>query len=139
MKFRVCLRVETPDDSKELLGRPDAAFLPNMGGRGYIQVGNDILTAVQVARAGGDYSDDRLETLSDIIWLDEEAMPRPAANGNQPLYSGLEIAEALGLSRAKRPPPWWTGWWASPPSAPSATACRCRRSPGPTPCPPICR
>src|SRR5579859_4451493 len=97
MKFRVCLRVETPDDSKELLGRPDAAFLPNMGGRGYIQVGNDILTAIQVARAGGDYSDDRLETLRDVIWLDEEPMPRQAAGGSQAMYSGTEIAEALGL------------------------------------------
>src|SRR6185295_17824225 len=102
MKFRVSLRVETPDDSKELLGRPDAAFLPNMGGRGYIQVGNDILTAVQVARAGGDYSDDRQETLRDVIWLDEEAMPRASANGNQPLYSGLEIAEALGLKPGEK-------------------------------------
>ena len=102
MKFRVCLRVETPEDSKELLSRPDAAFLPNMGGRGYIQVGNDILTAVQVARAGGDYSDDRLDTLKDIIWLDEESMPRASANGNQPLYSGPEIAEALGLKPGEK-------------------------------------
>ena len=102
MKFRISLRVETAEDSKELLGRPDAAFLPNMGGRGYVQVGNDILTALQVARAGGDYSDDRQETLRDVIWLDEEAMPRPSANGSQPLYSGLEIAEALGLKPGEK-------------------------------------
>src|SRR5512142_2604963 len=57
MKFRICLRVETPEDSKELLKRPDAARLPPIGGRGYIQVGNDLLTAIQVARVGGDYSD----------------------------------------------------------------------------------
>ena len=102
MKFRVCLRVETGEDSKELLSRPDAAFLPNMGGRGYIQVGNDILTAIQVARAGGDYSDERSETLRDVIWLDEESLPRPSANGNQPLYSGPEIAEALGLKPGEK-------------------------------------
>jgi DNA segregation ATPase FtsK/SpoIIIE-like protein len=39
MKFRICLRVETADDSKEMLGRPDGAMLPAIGGRGYVQVG----------------------------------------------------------------------------------------------------
>jgi DNA segregation ATPase FtsK/SpoIIIE-like protein len=103
MKFRICLRVETPDDSKELLGRPDAAFLPNLGGRGYIQVGNDVLQAVQMARAGGDYTDDRAVALRDVIWLDEEQMPSADAGGDQPLYSALEIAEALGLKPGEKP------------------------------------
>ena len=97
MKFRICLRVETPEDSKELLGRPDAAFLPNMGGRGYIQVGNDVLVPMQVARVGGDYSDDRTVVLKDVIWLDEEQAPGEGASDDQPLYSDLEIAEALGM------------------------------------------
>ena len=55
MKFRVCLRVETADDSKELLKRPDAATLPAIGGRGYIQVGGGSLTEIQVAWAGAEY------------------------------------------------------------------------------------
>ncbi|HLB48752.1 MAG TPA: FtsK/SpoIIIE domain-containing protein, partial [Anaerolineales bacterium] len=103
MKFRICLRVETSDDSKELLGRPDAAFLANIGGRGYIQVGNDVLQGVQMARAGGDYSDDRTEMLRDVIWLDDEALPGKDASGDQPLYSGSELAEALGMKPGEKP------------------------------------
>jgi DNA segregation ATPase FtsK/SpoIIIE-like protein len=57
MKWRVCLRVETGADSRELLKREDAAYLPNtVPGRGYIQVGNDNIELMQVARAGGPYS-----------------------------------------------------------------------------------
>ncbi len=103
MKFRICLRVETPDDSKELLGRPDAAFLPNMGGRGYIQVGNDVLVPMQVARVGGDYSDDRTIVLKDVIWLDEEKEPSAEASADQPLYSETQIAEALGMDPGESP------------------------------------
>src|SRR5258706_6324522 len=43
MKFRICLRVETPEDSKELLKRPDAARLPPIGGRASIQAGKVLL------------------------------------------------------------------------------------------------
>ncbi|MBM4423806.1 MAG: hypothetical protein FJ030_10485 [Chloroflexi bacterium] len=103
MKFRICLRVETPDDSKELLGRPDAAFLPNIGGRGYIQVGNDILQGAQIARAGGDYSDDRTEVLRDVIWLDDEAQMSGKDGQDQPAYSALEVAEALGMKPGEKP------------------------------------
>jgi DNA segregation ATPase FtsK/SpoIIIE-like protein len=73
MKFRVCLRVETADDSKELLKRPDAATLPPLGGRGYIQIGGGALTEVQAAWAGAEYGDD----------------------GKDPAYKGEEILEAL--------------------------------------------
>ncbi len=103
MKFRICLRVETPDDSKELLGRPDAAFLPNMGGRGYIQVGNDVLVPMQVARVGGDYSDDRTVVLKDVIWLDDQKASGTQATDDQPLYSDMEIAEALGMEPGETP------------------------------------
>ncbi|MGD8730597.1 MAG: FtsK/SpoIIIE domain-containing protein [Anaerolineales bacterium] len=103
MKFRICLRVETTEDSKELLSRPDAAFLPNMGGRGYIQVGNDILVPLQVARVAGDYSDDRTVVLRDVIWLDDEKLPGDEGTDDQPLYSELEIAEALKMDPGELP------------------------------------
>ncbi len=103
MKFRMCLRVETPEDSKELLDRPDAAFLPNMGGRGYIQVGNDILVPLQVARVAGDYSDDRTVVLRDVIWLEEQQALDQAPDEDAPLYSELEIAEALGMEAGESP------------------------------------
>lgn len=73
MKFKMCLRVETTDDSRELLKRSDAAFLPsNLPGRSYIQVGNEAPELMQVARAGGPYSAEEEVVLDDVIWLDEE-------------------------------------------------------------------
>ena len=102
MKFRICLRVETPDDSKELLGSPDAAFLPNIGGRGYVQSGNELMTPVQVAWAGGPYTDDRNVALKDVIWLDEESVP-VVNPGDVPDYTGSEVAEALGMKPGELP------------------------------------
>lgn len=56
IKFRICLRVETPEDSRELLGRSDASFLPNsVSGRAYLQIGNDQLEMVQVGYTGQTY------------------------------------------------------------------------------------
>ena len=81
MKFRICLRVETPEDSKELLKRPDAARLPPIGGRGYIQVGNDMLTEIQVAWAGAEWGD---------------AKP-------DPVYTTEEILEAMHLKPENKP------------------------------------
>ncbi len=58
IKFRICLRVETPGESRELLRRTDAAFLPGgIPGRGYLQVGNDEIELVQAAYAGDRYSE----------------------------------------------------------------------------------
>ncbi len=39
-RFRVCLKVQSTDDSTEMLKRPDAAFIKEAG-RFYLQVGND--------------------------------------------------------------------------------------------------
>lgn len=73
MKFRICLRVETAEDSRELLKRSDAAFLPsNIPGRAYVQVGSDQLSLMQVARAGGPYSISHPTSLADFVWLDDE-------------------------------------------------------------------
>ncbi len=56
MKFKICLRVETTDDSRELLRRADAAYLPpSIPGRAYLQIGNEPPELLQVARAGGPY------------------------------------------------------------------------------------
>lgn len=56
IKFRICLRVEGVDTSREMLRRGDAAFLPSgMPGRGYIQVGNENIELIQVAYTGETY------------------------------------------------------------------------------------
>ncbi len=69
MKFRICLRVETPDDSRELLRRTDAAFLPaNIPGRAYIQVGNENVELIQVARAAAPYQGRQVDTTPAVIW-----------------------------------------------------------------------
>ena len=81
MKFRICLRVETADDSKELLKRPDAATLPALGGRGYIQIGGGPLTELQAAWAGNDYIDE----------------------GQDPTYQTQEMLDALGMSLDNHP------------------------------------
>ncbi|HEX9676190.1 MAG TPA: FtsK/SpoIIIE domain-containing protein, partial [Anaerolineales bacterium] len=81
MKFRVCLRVETAEDSKELLKRDDAARLPPLGGRGYIQAGSGPLTEVQAAWAGADYTD----------------------TPKDPTYETEEVRQALGLPEGSKP------------------------------------
>ncbi len=56
IKYRICLRVEGTDTSREMLRRSDAAFLPNgMPGRGYLQIGNNDVELIQVAYAGENY------------------------------------------------------------------------------------
>jgi DNA segregation ATPase FtsK/SpoIIIE-like protein len=55
IRFRICLRVENPDDSREVIRRPDAADLPaGRPGRGYLQVGSDNLKLIQVAYSAGE-------------------------------------------------------------------------------------
>ncbi len=56
VKFRICLRVASVEDSREMLGRSDAALLPhNLPGRGFFQVGAEIFDQFQVARVAGAY------------------------------------------------------------------------------------
>jgi len=55
-KFRICLRVESRQESSEMLHRPEAANLPRTPGRGYLQVGNnDVFELFQAAYVGGPY------------------------------------------------------------------------------------
>lgn len=55
MKFRISLRVERAEDSRNVLGRPDAYLLPHQPpGRAYFQVGRDEqFDLFQVARVAG--------------------------------------------------------------------------------------
>jgi S-DNA-T family DNA segregation ATPase FtsK/SpoIIIE len=62
IKFRICLRVEQPDTSREMLRRTDAAYLPNgMPGRGFLQVGNDNIELTQIAYTGDVYQETGIE------------------------------------------------------------------------------
>ena len=57
LNFRISLRVQNIDDSRDMLRRPDAAYLPaDLPGRAYFQIGDGgTLRQFQVARAGTDY------------------------------------------------------------------------------------
>ena len=95
MKFRICLRVETMEDSRELLRRSDAAFLPpNIPGRAYLQVGNENIELMQVARAGGPYTGPQIDSEPPVIWLDRRktiAQARPSG----PLQEAPALSDVL--------------------------------------------
>lgn len=57
-KFKICLKVQDETDSKDVIKRPDAAFIKEPG-RAYIQVGNDeVFELFQSAYSGADYDPD---------------------------------------------------------------------------------
>jgi len=59
-KFRLCLRVADKQDSKDMLHKPDAAYL-TQAGRCYLQVGNDeIYELFQSGWSGAVYDEDDL-------------------------------------------------------------------------------
>jgi S-DNA-T family DNA segregation ATPase FtsK/SpoIIIE len=67
-KFRICLRVQTKEDSSEMLGKPDAAFI-TQAGRGYLQVGSDeVYEMFQSGYSGANY-DPGSENSSDATVL----------------------------------------------------------------------
>ncbi len=71
IKFRICLRVETPGESREMLRRSEAAFLPSdIPGRGYLQVGNDEIELMQVAYTGDKVTDPNRGPQAKVIWPD---------------------------------------------------------------------
>lgn len=73
IKFRVCLRVETPAQSRELLRKTDAAFLPSVPGRGYLQVGNDEIELIQVAYTGEKHRESDAEMAAQpVLWPDRK-------------------------------------------------------------------
>lgn len=51
LKFRICLRVASLQDSRDMLGRSEAALLPStIPGRAYFQIGSEIFEQFQSAR-----------------------------------------------------------------------------------------
>lgn len=65
-KFRLCLRVQDQQDSKDMLHRSDAAYI-TQAGRCYLQVGNDELFELfQSGWSGAVYDEDEDSTRDDI-------------------------------------------------------------------------
>lgn len=96
IKFRICLRVEEKDTSREMLQRPDAALLPNgMPGRGYIQIGNENIELIQVSWTGDDQPDERDP---DVEWLDRQAWASDVAEEEPPKFFDAVVSMAYDLA-----------------------------------------
>jgi S-DNA-T family DNA segregation ATPase FtsK/SpoIIIE len=127
-KFRICLRVEDRNESMEMLHRPEAANLPRMPGRGYLQVGNnDVFELFQVARVAGRYrvagetgplpSEKRI-VISEVsplgvrrpLFDSKETRKRDPQEGSAPtdIDKALSraVAEAKQMDIEKLPSPW---------------------------------
>lgn len=86
-KFRLCLRVADKQDSKDMLHKPDAAFL-TQAGRCYLQVGNDeIYELFQSGWSGAVY---------------DEETGSAKANFAQQLENNGKIAMTGGSTRARK-------------------------------------
>lgn len=65
-KFRLCLRVQDQQDSKDMLHKPDAAYI-TQAGRCYLQVGNDeVYELFQSGFSGAIYDENTVSASSDI-------------------------------------------------------------------------
>ncbi len=108
IKFRICLRVESPAESREMLRRADAHFLPtNVPGRGYLQVGNDEIELIQVTYAGDQYSDPRQAR---VIWPDRGGDATAQDQEPVTLYKAIiaalnTLATRQGIARQLAPWP----------------------------------
>ncbi len=91
IKFRICLRVESTGESREMLRRGDAAFLPGgIPGRGYLQVGNEDVDLIQVIYTGDKYVDPDSRPRADVIWPERGGTYDPSQDQEPPeLYRAI--------------------------------------------------
>ncbi len=112
IKLRLCLRVEETDTSRELLRKPDAAYLPNgIPGRGYLQIGNDNMELLQVSYTGETQLDDREPA---VLWLQRQGVwsgtrPQPewGASGDVPKLYDAVVSLAADLRDGQMAPKPW--------------------------------
>lgn len=97
-KFRLCLRVQDKNDSKDMLHKEDAAFI-TQAGRGYLQVGNDELYELfQSGFSGAIYSEDMVVTTKDVAKM--VSLPgKIIMTGNSVKQSQKMHAELLWITR----------------------------------------
>jgi len=112
IKFRICLRVETPGESREMLRRSDAAFLPSgIPGRGYLQVGNEEIELVQLAYTGEKYIDPDQSPIANVIWPQRGEVYNPDEDQEPPelfraIVASLDVmARTNGIEKQRAPWP----------------------------------
>ena len=89
-RFHICLRVQTREDSMEMLHHPDAAFIKGMGS-GFAQVGNDeIFEQIQTSYSGAVYDPEALPQGARPHLLDERG-------------AFVQFVRAEGKDRAMKP------------------------------------
>lgn len=92
-KFKLCLRVQDKQDSTEMLGRPEAAYL-SQAGRCYLQVGNDeIFELFQSGWSGAPYDSEAGSGKNPVRML--SVTGRTAMSGNK---TALKQKEATKLA-----------------------------------------
>jgi len=110
IKFRIALRVETREESSEVLRRPDAAYLPTgIPGRGYLQVGNENIELIQVAWTGSDYDGGADKQAPDVIWHDRPRKAPDSAGEEAPKMFEVMVDTMADLAREASLPqrkPW---------------------------------
>ncbi|MFN2167637.1 MAG: FtsK/SpoIIIE domain-containing protein, partial [Anaerolineae bacterium] len=110
IKFRIALRVETREESAEVLRRPDAAYLPTgVPGRGYLQVGNENVELIQVAWTGSEYRGGMEEVQPDVIWHDRPRKAAAASADEAPKVFEVMVDTMADLAREHSLPqskPW---------------------------------
>ena len=82
-KFRLCLRVQDRQDSKDMLHKPDAAFI-TQAGRGYLQVGNDeVYELFQSGYSGAPYVEMGEDEKADIAIMVSSIGREAYVSGNK--------------------------------------------------------
>ena len=95
-KFRLCLRVQDQQDSKDMLHKPDAAYI-TQAGRCYLQVGNDeIYELFQSGFSGAIYEESLLEESTEIAKL-IDLTGKVEMTGNTARASQKKRAEAAWI------------------------------------------
>jgi DNA segregation ATPase FtsK/SpoIIIE, S-DNA-T family len=113
IKFRISLRVESPAESRELLRRTEAAYLPNnIPGRGYLQVGNDEIELIQVAYAGDPYIPPGRRPAPPVRWLRHSAKLAALESPPERVYS--EVIKALARLAQEQNVPTQVAPWPNP-------------------------
>ncbi len=97
VKFRICLRVESGEDSRELLGRMDARYLPrDVPGRAYLRVGED-LSLMQIAQVNVEYYGPQVEIEAPVNWKNTSRIRRKKAAEKQAVSLNTAITERTTL------------------------------------------
>jgi len=111
IKFRICLRVETPAESREMLRRVDAAFLPTgVPGRGYLQVGNEEIELIQAAYTGEPYVDPSRSPEQPVVWPGRGGQYNPAEDLAPPELYKVIISTLAELAQKQSIPKQLAPW-----------------------------